>query len=487
MALIGANSSNNGGQIDGNGAPLNAAQSIHRAQEVQQVALLNNNLLPLNLRLDQSNYTFWRSLVLAATRAYNLEGYILGTIPPPPQILKGNIPNPDFLQWQRFDQFLIHWLMNSISEQMLGHVINCQSSSEVWNFFAQLFASRSRVRILQIRGLLQATKKGSSTIEEYTLKMKSFPDALAAADQQISDDDLILYILGGLGQEYEAAIVNLTSRENPLSLQEVQFMLHSHELRLHQHTTETLSNVQANLANMSTSNNNGGGYNGRGQRFNNRGGRGYSSNRGGRGNRPICQLCGKAGHTAQKCYHRFDITYTGPTSSSNSSNETNAENPQANLVETPSTSDISGAWFLDTGATHHMTTNSHNLQNPMDYKGKAKVVVGNGNSMPIFRIGSNSISSNLPNQFLILKDILHVPNATKNLLSISQFTKDNNFTLEFNDVCCLIKDKTTRQVLLKGTLNNGLYKLQIQPVKIPSQPSNRVQPAKKIKQYPIRP
>uniref|UniRef100_A0A803NJG7 Uncharacterized protein n=1 Tax=Cannabis sativa TaxID=3483 RepID=A0A803NJG7_CANSA len=106
------------------------------------------------------------------------------------------------------------------------------------------------------------------------LKMKSYADALAAADQHISDDDLALYILGGLGQEYEAIIVNLTCRETPPSLQEIQFMLHSHELRINQHTTEALANVQANMANLSIGNNHRGGYNGRGLRGNYRGGRG---------------------------------------------------------------------------------------------------------------------------------------------------------------------------------------------------------------------
>uniref|UniRef100_A0A803QPL8 Polyprotein n=1 Tax=Cannabis sativa TaxID=3483 RepID=A0A803QPL8_CANSA len=208
--------------------------------------------------------------------------------------------------------------------------------------------------------------------------MKSYVDALAVVGQQISDEDLILYILGGLGQEYKAIIVNLIARENPLSLQEVQFMLHSHELRINQHTIDTLSNVQANLANFSQNNSYRGGYNGRDQRSNNRGGRGYLSNWGGRGNRPVCQLCGKACHSAHKCYHRFDISFTGPASSKNSNSDTSFENPQVNLAKTPITSDISGAWFLDTRVTHHMTTNFQNLQNSVDYKGKAKVVVGNG-------------------------------------------------------------------------------------------------------------
>ena len=29
------------------------------------------------------------------------------------------------------------------------------------------------------------------------------------------------------------------------------------------------------------------------------------------GNRPVCQLCGRNGHVALKCYHRFDLSFQG--------------------------------------------------------------------------------------------------------------------------------------------------------------------------------
>lgn len=54
-----------------------------------------------------------------------------------------------------------------------------------------------------------------------------------------------------------------------------------------------------------------------------------------------------------------------------------------------------------------------------------------------------------------------MPHLTKNLLSISQFTSDNNIVLEFDSSCCLVKDKTTRSVLLRGTLNDRLYKIDV--------------------------
>ena len=54
-------------------------------------------------------------------------------------------------------------------------------------------------------------------------------------------------------------------------------------------------------------------------------------------------------------------------------------------------------------------------------------------------------------------NILHVPAITKNLLSVHQFTLDNNVFIEFYPFFCLVKDNKTWHVLLKGTHIDGLY------------------------------
>ena len=88
---------------------------------VEVPQLPNNHLLPVQIRLDRTNYSVWRVIVLAAVRAYDLEGYLLGTIPSPPLMLPrtvldpGDLPNPAFIQWQRLDQFLYQFLKSLIA------------------------------------------------------------------------------------------------------------------------------------------------------------------------------------------------------------------------------------------------------------------------------------------------------------------------------------------------------------------------------------
>ena len=334
-----------------------AAAAVRPA--IDPVGIPNNTLLPLTIRLDRSNFSYWRALVLAAVRAYNLEGYILGTIPTPPPFLAGNDPNPAFQNWIRLDQFLTHWLFNSMTEMMLGHVLRCQSSAEIWMTLNQLFANQSKARILQIKGLLQSTRKGSLSIDEYISKMRNYAESLAYTGEALTDESLCLYILNGLGPECEATVVNLTNRSETLTLTDLHFSLHNQEMRLQHTSSQSIDSIQANFANLSmrgaprgsSRGNRGGGS--RGSRNNGSGQRSQ-----GRGPRVVCQLCGRTGHLVQKCFHRFDVNFAGLSAPPAPNAPSPTESPNANLSELNSSEESSDAWFLDSGATNHMTNNS---------------------------------------------------------------------------------------------------------------------------------
>ena len=64
----------------------------------------------------------------------------------------------------------------------------CNTSTEIWKVLDQLFSTRSKAQILQLRGSLQTTRKGTESVEEYILKMKGISHALMAAGQHVSDD-----------------------------------------------------------------------------------------------------------------------------------------------------------------------------------------------------------------------------------------------------------------------------------------------------------
>ena len=99
-----------------------------------------------------------------------------------------------------------------------------------------------------------------------------------------------------------------------------------------------------------------------------------------------------------------------------------------------------------------------------EYNGNNKLIVENGQGLNITGVGNTFVYS-LP-YYLKLIGVLVVPNIAKNLLSISKLTLDNNVVAEFYSDCCLIKDKQLGVVILKGVLEEGLYKLQVPYCKV---------------------
>ena len=98
---------------------------------------------------------------------------------------------------------------------------------------------------------------------------------------------------------------------------------------------------------------------------------GQLSSSGGQGtyerDRPTCQICQKIGHTAVRCWFRYE-------ESRNSDNRANYA-PQA---------DPSSEWLLDTGANMHVTSDLSKLNAPNPYHGSNGITVGNDESLNIF-------------------------------------------------------------------------------------------------------
>ncbi|XP_052291664.1 uncharacterized protein LOC127900554 [Citrus sinensis] len=88
------------------------------------------------------------------------------------------------------------------------------------------------------------------------------------------------------------------------------------------------------------------------------------------------------------------------------------------------------AWYIDSGATNHITNDSGKLLDLKPYVGTDKLLVGNGSALHIKHIGSVLLATTT-NKPLCLNRVLHVPNIKKNLLSVSKLLVDNNVTLEF--------------------------------------------------------
>ena len=127
------------------------------------------------------------------------------------------------------------------------------------------------------------------------------------------------------------------------------------------------------------------------------------------------------------------------------------------MATTPSYG-IDTNWYTDSGSTDHITGDLEKLSVRDKYHGGDQVHTANGSGMEIDQIGRSFVRT--LNKDLVLNNVLYVPQASKNLISVHKLARDNDAFFEFHPSYFLIKDQTTKKVLLRGWCEGGLYPLK---------------------------
>lgn len=113
--------------------------------------------------------------------------------------------------------------------------------------------------------------------------------------------------------------------------------------------------------------------------------------------------------------------------------------------------------IVDSGASHNLSADLNNLSIHSEYGGTDEVQIANGIGLPITHTGTSLLR--YPSRNFLLSDILCVPSARRNLLSVSKYTRDNNISMEFFPTYFLVKDWNTGEPLVKGACSEGVYHL----------------------------
>lgn len=102
------------------------------------------------------------------------------------------------------------------------------------NHLKEFFARNHEQKPCNFTSSSITTKKQDKTIVEHFNKMKTIGDNLRSAGGSLIDEESMTQILAGVGNDYDAIVVNLIARIKILTLQEVFSMLLTHESRFDQ-------------------------------------------------------------------------------------------------------------------------------------------------------------------------------------------------------------------------------------------------------------
>ncbi|XP_066385162.1 uncharacterized protein [Miscanthus floridulus] len=314
----------------------------------------------------------WRAQVVSSLKGAQLTGFIKPLAKPSlefvPAILSGNkpdknvdpLPNPDYEKWVAKDQQVLSYLFSSLSKEIFAQVSSAETAAKLWAAIECVNASQSRARIISTRMALATASKGASPIADYFTKMKGLADDMASVGCKLEDEELVSYILTILDLEYNSVVSAVTTRSNP-SLS-VSFILNWLVLNS---AWEMHGGGSQSSANMAAKGALGGNHNNpRGRGGFKRGQKGGCSGGHGGGPAVTCQLCSKDGHTMLKCFKRFDASFASP--------------PKKSASSAMASYGVDTNWYVDSGATDHVTSELEKLTVHDKYGGHDQVHSASG-------------------------------------------------------------------------------------------------------------
>ncbi|XP_074362603.1 uncharacterized protein LOC141702915 [Apium graveolens] len=345
-----------------------------------QFILFNpSSQLPIKLS-GSSNFTTWKAQFELLLHGHDLFGYLDGSITVPANTITEEdkqIINPDYKIWFRQEKLIQNALLASVEPTLASIVATATSSKAAWDSLHMSYANKSHTQILSLKDQLSRLVKNNKPVSQYLHEVRTITDELAVAGSPVSNSELVVKILGGLGSEYNNIGATIRARENPISYKELSGLLQDQEICLtndetKNHTTPVTITVaqrepsnrpsqatfnkpryvrrqqnSTHWRNLSAVNNTG-----RPWRNSNTS---FPSDASRNTNRIRCQLCEKPGHIAKVCR-------------SKSYSHVKAK---ANFVSS------SAPWIVDSGASHHITSDAHNFSEVHGYHGPDEVSMGN--------------------------------------------------------------------------------------------------------------
>lgn len=103
----------------------------------------NPGLSLVSQLLTRDNYVTWSRAMRIALSAKNKLGFVDGSIFPPDET------DPLFPTWQRCNDMVLSWLLNSISPNLSGNVIYATYAFQVWKDLAERLCRNNGPHIYQ--------------------------------------------------------------------------------------------------------------------------------------------------------------------------------------------------------------------------------------------------------------------------------------------------------------------------------------------------
>lgn len=130
--------------------------------------------------LDGTNYAMWKRSMLVSLSAKNKLGFIKGTIHTPDE------DDPKHSLWQRCNDMVLSWILNSLNQELANSVLYLETPSEIWTDLQERFSQGDFSHHYQTQQFIVELKQNQDSIFSYYTKIKMLWDELTTCSPSIT-------------------------------------------------------------------------------------------------------------------------------------------------------------------------------------------------------------------------------------------------------------------------------------------------------------
>lgn len=332
------------------------------------------------------------------------------------------------------------WLYLACEETVTHHFNDIEKPLAVWKKLKKSFSESGLDReVAAIVGLIATTLDNSESIDDFIGRMMAAWKKCSDAEVVIEDKIVALLMISQLGQQYQPFVMGFSASGKEINVENVKSAL----------MTLVTSSVKIEKAFF-----------------------------GGTGNKSVknlnkvkCYGCGQLGHYKNKCPNGNGNQHILPknVSSSVSGSKKSIDAKFANAFSSYIGERCNDDWFIDSGASRHMTPRQDIL---IDYRRLRypDISVANDQKMQVHGCGTAHIV--VEGVEITVQNVLHVPQLGANLLSVNAMIEAGNI-IEFNADGCKVMNGQG-DLVAQAKSSNGTYKIDGKYIKCMLAKNNRL-------------
>ena len=323
--------------------------------------------------------------------------------------------------WELLDRKALGTIRLSLSKSVAYNIKNEKTTASLMAALSSMYEQPSAAnKIHLIKKLFTMTMSEGAQFREHLSVFKEVTDQLEAVDMSFTDEIRACLILGQLPESWKGTVTAISGSagKTKLKFDDVVSTIMTEEIRNRSNGVST-STSALNVESRGRDSNRSGGRN----RFKSRNGRSQSrnpknSNNSNQNQKVIeCWNCGKTGHYKNQC--------RSPKKEKEGKTEANIVAEETDDALICSLENKSESWVLDSGASFHATSNKELL---MSYSPGNLGKVYLGDDQPCDVVGKGDVQIKLNGSVWKLRDVRHIPDLRKNLISVGQLATEGYVT-----------------------------------------------------------